>query len=274
MTFEWPPEAFEMRPPKWRIPVVLMILLAAGCGRRTETLPSASKPAAEPGSALRVPVPPDEPALVPLPQPTIKAKVVKGRRDISDVHVERGGTWVNLTRFARPHHVYDFKASPDDRWMFVWHMDYSPRKVSVYDLRRMKRVAVFVPGGGGSLQWTAFDTIYHQFGGGTNTAIFAVYDIAGSRLWSGSATGAELSPCGRYVITFPSTGVETEPIAVHDARDGAVLASDLSGGITNVEDIQWITARSIRVRYETKDKDEHTVDLELPPAYAQTPSRK
>jgi len=206
----------------------------------------------------------DPPA--PLAPPTIKTDIRLSRDEIRDVFIADR----NVTQFARPHHIHAAEVSPDDRCLMVWHMDYSPRKLSVYDLKAMRKVSAFTPGAGGTLAWAADNLIYHQFGAGTNTAAFAVYSVDGEKQWGDSATGAELCRSGRYVFSFPTTGVAIEEIRVRDVRDGKVLAGVRPAGISCVLDHMWIDGRTIAFRYSGRNNElkvvEITIDSDSPPA--------
>jgi len=42
--------------------------------------------------------------------------------------------------------------SPDGRYAFVWHMAYSPRVLSIYDVQALVRVRDLTPGFGGDVK--------------------------------------------------------------------------------------------------------------------------
>jgi hypothetical protein len=108
----------------------------------------------------------------------------KARRNVL---VERDGEWVNLTRFSRPQVIFEFAASADGRWAYVWHHERPPRVLSIYDVQSMELVCSFSPGAGGSLLWTPANTILHWWGGGTDCRIYAIYNVRGKTLCGGIA---------------------------------------------------------------------------------------
>ena len=100
------------------------------------------------------------PAWHPPPPPRLLESHVKTEVRLSpdnkrNVFIDRR----NVTQFTRPQHIYKARVSPNDRYLFVWHMDYSPRKVSIYDLSSKQRISTFKPGAGGSLGWADHNLI-------------------------------------------------------------------------------------------------------------------
>jgi hypothetical protein len=194
----------------------------------------------------------------------------------------------NVTQFTNPHHIYSAEVSPSGNYLLVWHMDYTPRKVSVYELPSLERVAHFEPGAGGQLQWGDYDLLYHAFGAGTNAAPFYVYNVAGETLWGGCPTGRRLDASGRYVIIFPSLSAAIGPeeaIEVLDIRNGAVCGradkpSDFGGALAYT----WLDGRTIRVWYDATEDENYIghrtidipVDLDHPvePATPPMPERR
>lgn len=236
-----------------------------GCPRKPDRPPEAAgrQPpaevaAAEPGTARPAehPLPPEwlsEPYLVP------QIRSTRGR--VRDVFVDGR----NVTRFSRPHHIYEAKVSPCSRYLFVWHMDYTPRKVSTYDLEGRRKIATFEPGAGGGLNWAAHDLIYHHFGAGTNTALFAVYSVEGKTQWRGSTSGAVLCKSGRSVFTFPTLPASKEPIVVADVRNGRALAQARPDDIACMIEYRWLDGRTVRFWYETVDRATKTIDVKIAP---------
>ncbi|MEN8152352.1 MAG: hypothetical protein ABFS86_21215, partial [Planctomycetota bacterium] len=108
-----------------------------------------------------------------------------------------------LTNFARPTHVYDFAVSPDGKHAFVWHMDFPPRTISVYELESRRRTASFSPGAGGDLRWTCANTLLHRWGAGTAVRLFKVYDRRGMMLCGTMTESLASSPSGRFLAAHP-----------------------------------------------------------------------
>jgi len=204
------------------IRIALLLGLGVLCGCHRDTPPPPDKPLAQSKKTTTDESPFTAHSLPPprLPESHIKADVRLSRDKIRDVFIDGR----NVTQFSRPQHVYEARVSPNDQYLLVWHMDYSPRKVSIYDLDSRRKVSTFKPGAGGSFGWAANSLLYHQYGAGTNTAIFAVYSVDGKKLWSGNSSGASLCESGRYVFVCPSLPVAKEDIQILDARNGKVLA--------------------------------------------------
>ncbi len=171
----------------------------------------------------------------------------------------------NVTHFTRPQHIYKARVSPDNRYLLVWHLDYAPRKLSVYDLQVSATVSSFEPGAGGHLQWAAGDVIYHQFGAGTNTAIVRVYDVSGNVIWEHDGSGAWLGGSGRYVFTGPTLPVSPEQIQVMDVRNGNVLASVRPADIATVLSQTWLDGQNVRFWYSDTEGHVKTVDIRVDP---------
>lgn len=109
------------------------------------------------------------------------------------------GRWVNVTRFGRPHHIFDYGVSPEGRYLFAWHMDFSPRRVSVYDLHRGgQRIGRFEPGFGGSFCWNSRNHIVHLFGCGSGCQGCKVYDLRGCALPQSSLIDGQLAVHTRF----------------------------------------------------------------------------
>jgi len=202
----------------------------------------------------------------PLARPTVKPDTRLSPEKIRNVFIAGR----NVTQFVKPRHIYAAEVSPDDRYLMVWHMQTPPRSVSIYDLRSKRAVSTFSPGFGGSLSWAAGNLLYHQWGAGTNTAIFAVYSVDGKKQWGGSSSGATLCESGRYVFSFPTTGVAIEEIKALDIRNGRTLAGIRPSGVSRVMDHTWIDGRTVVFRYIDIDSVIKVVDITVdsgdPPA--------
>ena len=248
-----------------RLLVATALLLVAGCSGKADstasvTLSSRSEaPASEHPPAAMSEAHPPPPR--PLDTSWYEVDIRTTDRGIRDVFVNDK----NVTRFERPQHIYTAQVSPTNRYLLVWHLDYTPRKASIYDLKRSVKVSTFVPGAGGDLQWTAGDLIYHEFGAGTNTAIFYVYGTDGNVLWHGNFSGAELCESGRYVFIYPTLPLAKEEIMVADVRNGNVLGSARPDGIANVIAHTWLDGLNIRFWYDDVEGRTETVDIRLRP---------
>lgn len=183
-----------------------------------------------------------------------------GRR-IRNVYVDDR----NITGFTNPHYIYDAELSPEDDYLLVEHMDFRPRKISVYDMASGKPISTFAPGAGGDFKWAAHNLIYHQYGAGTNTAFFEVYSIQGKKVWGGFSSGASLDESGRYVLVYPTLDNTKEQILVADIRNGDVIGQVRPPDVDCVNQHSWLDAHNIRFWYLGTDGANHSVDIKLHP---------
>lgn len=176
----------------------------------------------------------------------------KARRNVL---VERDGESVNLTRFSRPQVIFEFAASADGRWAYVWHHERPPRVLSIYDLQSMELVCSFSPGAGGSLLWTPANTILHWWGGGTDCRIYAIYNVRGKTLCGGIAGAVEVSPDQNYLATFPTGPYADEPLVIQDLRTlEVVYTSKGKADVRTVEEYAWREA-GLQIQYtDSKDR--------------------
>jgi hypothetical protein len=184
-------------------------------------------------------------------------KLTEDGRSIRNVYRLLGGTWVNVTGFRNPHHIFEYGTSRDDRYLLVWHMDFGPRRISVYDLRRGGgRVGRFEPEMGGSFCWNGQNRIVHVSGCGTGCRLCKVYSVEGKVLFRLVDSPMDVSPSGRYLVTFPIAWVGDRQIAIYDLHE----TSDASGQITTtpiwtmssvgqVEHIDWRREEDVVIRY-------------------------
>ena len=180
------------------------------------------------------------------------------------------GRWVKVTRFKNPQHIYDYAASPDERYLLIWHMDFSPRKVSVYDLEGGRPIGRFQPGHGGDLCWNSRNQIVHFFGCGSGCLGFSIYHREGRLLFQLYGGGMDLSPSGRYLTTFPVSFVPPRQISIYDLYDlrndsGFTTAAPISRveGVGAVDKIDWLQEQKIRIDYVDSDQSKREVTLNL-----------
>jgi hypothetical protein len=165
------------------------------------------------------------------------------------------GRWVNVTRFENRQSIFDYGVSPDGRYLFAWHMDVSPRRVSIYDLdHEGKRIGRFAPGFGGFVCWNAQNHLVHIFGCGSGCNICKVYDRQGRVLFELGERRMEISPSGRYLAALPNTGApEVAIYDLHEANDRSGLISTTPmwnvGWIAILDDIEWQEERSVTFDY-------------------------
>jgi hypothetical protein len=98
---------------------------------------------------------------------------------------------VNLTNFSNPHHIYAYEMSPDQKFVFVWHEDNTPRVLSIFDLQEMKLVKNLSLGFGGDVEWNQENNIVHVYGCGSGCMEARVLNIDGSYKFAYDSNGKE-----------------------------------------------------------------------------------
>lgn len=204
----------------------------------------------------------------PLRNPWVSAEVRQTGPAINNVFV--GGK--NITRFTNPHHIYTAAVSPSKQYLLVWHMDVTPRQLSIYDLRTSERVGHWEPGAGGQIQWADYDLIHHSYGAGTNTSIFNIYDVNGETVWSGNVSGSAMCESGKYVFILPSLPPDDTPVLITDIRNGDVIGQARPSDFGYTRDHTWIDGQTLRVWYITADSrfdgngpDIRSIDITIDP---------
>jgi hypothetical protein len=240
--------------------ILLAALLAVshGCSKedsqRQAPPPQDDRNAARESSSLHHPLPPE-----PLARSLVQAEIRSQSGEIRNVFVSDR----NLTQFSRPHHIYAAKVSPDNRYLMVWHMDFPPRKVSVYRIEDGRKISTFEPGAGGDIAWAAHGLIFHRFGAGTDTALWRVYTRQGDERWRGFASGAKLDPSGRFVLSYPTLPVCDDPIRLSDIRDATVLAEARPEEICSFRTHRWLDGKTLRIWYSDLEYQVRSIDLSL-----------
>lgn len=114
-----------------------------------------------------------------------------------------------LTHFPNRHHIYATEKNRTGKFALVCHMDFPPRRVSIYNLETKKEVSEFKPGVDGQFFWTAEDKILLLWGAGTGR--FAdVFDVTGKKVFD-TGPGSpfherfwyELHESGKAIIAIP-----------------------------------------------------------------------
>lgn len=201
-----------------------------------------------------------------------EVKLTEDGPSIRNVYHLSRGAWASVTRFRNPHHIFEYGTSSDGRYLLVWHMDFSPRRVSVYDLRRGgRRISRFEPGAGGSFCWNSQHNIVHVSGCGSGCRICKVYRRDGKVLFELGGLGMDVSPSGRYLAHFSSSSLGDQEIAIydlHETRDGsgriATTPIWIVGSVGGVDRIDWLQEHSVTVDYvdpEGTKKSQITLDL-------------
>ncbi|MBI2923238.1 MAG: hypothetical protein HYY18_19455 [Planctomycetes bacterium] len=153
------------------------------------------------------------------------------------VRIERDGKTVFEHRFATRQQIFAAEESPSGFYLFVWHMDRSPRRLTIFRLSDGAQIADFAPGFGGELRWTLGDKLLHAWGVGTNLAMIRVYDVTGAVLHSEGVTGYLLTGRG-YYVGFPSIDIASDSsLYKYDVNTGkkTILRESLPGSPRKVE---------------------------------------
>jgi len=171
-----------------------------------------------------------------------KLRLVKRLWGTGEVRLVDGGHERLLERYPEPISVQATEVSPDGHWAFVWYYTARPPlQLSIYDLRTMRRTARFAPSRGGEMHFTPGGNIVHDWGCGTNCAVFALYDVLGKKLLTVGSSGIDISPTRRFALTAPSLFAADEPVVVYDLDAGRkVYTGGLPRGDSLVLDkVRW-----------------------------------
>ncbi len=109
-------------------------------------------------------------------------KMVEAMNQIKNIVVWKDDKWVNLTNFSHTHHIYAYEKSHDQKYVFVWHEDYPPRVLSIYDIHEMKLVKNLSLGFGGEVKWNHENNIVHVYGCGSGCMSARILNIKGDIL--------------------------------------------------------------------------------------------
>jgi len=91
---------------------------------------------------------------------------------------------VRVTDFKNPHHIYSFSQSIDKKLLLVYHMDFKPTRVSIFNLKTKRKVNSFKPGVNGSFTFGAKNRIILTFGFGTGRYL-RILDLDGIDVYDG-----------------------------------------------------------------------------------------
>jgi hypothetical protein len=209
--------------------------------------------------------------------PDHKLKIIEDKINIKDIFYFTNGKWTNLTNYKRPNHIYDYKISPDGNYAFIWHMEYSPRLLSIYVLSKLVLLKDLKLGFGGEVKWTTDNNIVHVYGCGSGCAAAKVIDLKGETLFEISGSPIEVSPSGRYLSFFTINWVGKQNFELYDLSHQYLISHKAPlftiTGVGNVDSIQWNDEKLITIKYtdvkftdafsekETYIKREISVDL-------------
>jgi len=157
-----------------------------------------------------------------------------------------------LHEFRARQNIYDIAISPDGRFGYVWHDEYSPRKLSIFDLDTREKLTTFVPGVGGQLRWSPGNTICQNYGFGTNSFGYVIYDTAGETIARGSSSGGDYNADASLMVTFPTIFAATDAVRIIDTATGEVIreivTDDQGRTLEVINEIFW-TRDGLRLEY-------------------------
>jgi hypothetical protein len=146
----------------------------------------------------------------------------RGRQNV-EMH-DANGNVHELTGFTQAQHVYDAAISADGTLAYVWHMAFTPRQVSTYDVATRELLHRFKPGSGGRLRWAASDPVLLLQTGGMG--------MGGSRV-------TVFAPDGTRLV---QTGIGSQALS---PDDGWVLSTSWQRGAGRVEVFQVATGKRV-----------------------------
>ncbi|MBI5844372.1 MAG: hypothetical protein HZB23_06865 [Deltaproteobacteria bacterium] len=170
---------------------------------------------------------------------------------MGQVYVRKNGKWLNLTRFRNPHNIYDFSVSRDGRRALVHHMDFSPTRISVYDLETLKALHTWKPGAGGTWTWSKTGRIVLVNGCGTGCAQITVFRIDGGIIYQGpdneysESARIAINPSGEYAVFLPqmeSMPDRPEIVRLDDGKIWTVKTEKLVAF-----DYEWLSSGTISI---------------------------
>ena len=189
----------------------------------------------------------------PFSLPDKKLKIIDDKANIKDVFYFINGRWTNLTNYKKPHHIYDYKISPDGNYAFVWHMEYSPRLLSVYDLRKLVLLKDLKLGFGGDIKWNTDNNLVHVYGCGSGCAAAKVINLKGETLFEISGSPIEVSPSGQYLAFFTINWVGKQNFELYDLSHEYLIHHKAPlftiNCVGNVDSIQWKDEKLITIKY-------------------------
>jgi hypothetical protein len=209
--------------------------------------------------------------------PEPKLKIIEEKTNIKDIFYFINGKWTNLTNYKSPNHIYDYRISPDGNYAFIWHMEYSPRLLSIYGLSKLVLLKELKLGFGGELKWTTDNNIVHVYGCGSGCTTAKVIDREGEILFEIGGSPVEVSPSGRYLLFFTMNWIGKQNFELYDLSHQYLMSHKTPlftiAGVGNVDSIRWNDEKLITIKYtdvkfadassekETYIKREISIDL-------------
>ncbi|MFI4917424.1 MAG: hypothetical protein ACIAS6_13080 [Phycisphaerales bacterium JB060] len=141
----------------------------------------------------------------PPPPDGLRLEII-GERSLQNVvlHGDEGRVHA-LTGFTQPQHVYGAEISPDGTLAWVWHMAYTPRLVSVYDLVTRELLHRFEQGMGGELRWAKHDPVIvlETYGMGMGGGRVTVFGVNGATIVQTGVGDYAFSQDDRWLLAIP-----------------------------------------------------------------------
>jgi hypothetical protein len=161
----------------------------------------------------------------------------------------------NLTRFTKRQEIYQYAIAPSGRLAFVWHMEKSPRVLSLYDLRTLSLKKDILLGFGGSVRWNLADELVHVYGCGSGCQGAKVLSTEGKAILSIIGSPIEVSPSGRYLAIYTIAWTGKQDFELYDVMNEACTGPAgkpliVINGVGTVTGIQWSDEKRITVAYE------------------------
>jgi hypothetical protein len=180
-------------------------------------------------------------------------KIAEAINQIKNIVVWKDDKWVNLTNFSHPHHIYAYETSHDQKYVFVWHEDYPPRVLSIFDLHEMKLIKNLSLGFGGDVKWNQENNIVHVYGCGSGCVAAKMLNIEGNTLFEIGGSPINISPSGRYLLLYTVNWVGHQNIELYDLFQKNLIALKeplfVINGVGNFDSINWNDERKISITY-------------------------
>lgn len=160
---------------------------------------------------------------------TQRLKTVSQAKGIRNVYLQTTNGWKNLTKFKNPHNIYDSAISPDGQWAYVFHMDFKPVRLAIYNLAKQEKVAEISPGVGGNLSWSKSNRIIMEYGAGVGVNLVTIYDLNAKIIYQtyGNSQISEVcliavSPSKDFIVLMAEYENFANRIEIIRVADGAI----------------------------------------------------
>lgn len=167
----------------------------------------------------------------------------------------------NLTKFKNSHHIYDYQLSLDNKFAFVYHMDFPPTRLSIYDLSKNTMTGQVNAIGGGKLFWASANRIIGISGCGTGCRFLAIYNTAGEMIYSGPSKGEHgwvtQNPTNEYIIDISQEEEWADFIKITRISDCQSYVEKKERLYLNtLEYPEWISPNQLSFSYKVSGENE------------------